>query len=225
MKIRTVLALGAALVAAPIATVSFAQEVPDAQEKSSDQIVCELAETCATAPAATPGAADPAAPVGPHLRAREATATRGFSIARSSVAPAPSSAGSRATTPSAQMSASRATSQLAGSGHSNAGITFVPGSAMLTEQGKRQALQFLGALKNPLLASKKFEVNGYTDASGNPASNRALSQRRAQAVVDFLVSKGANRAQLEAHGYGSDKLLDPSNPSSMANRRVEFVRK
>jgi outer membrane protein OmpA-like peptidoglycan-associated protein len=221
MKIRTVLAVGAALLWAPIANVSFAQEVPDAQEKSADQIVCELAETCATAPAATPGAADPAAPVGPHLRAREAAATRGFSIARSSIAPAPTSAGSRP----AQMSASRATAQLAGSGHSNAGITFVPGSAMLTEQGKRQALQFLGALKNPLLASKKFEVNGYTDASGSPASNRALSQRRAQAVVDFLVSKGANRAQLEAHGYGSDKLLDPSNPSSMANRRVEFVRK
>ena len=221
MKIRTVLALGAALVSAPIASVSFAQEVPDAQEKSSDQIVCELAETCATAPAASPGAADPAAPAGPHLRAREATATRGFSIARSSVAPAASSAAGRP----AQMTASRATTQLAGSGHSNAGITFVPGSAMLTEQGKRQALQFLGALKNPLLAAKKFEVNGYTDASGNPASNRALSQRRAQAVVDFLVSKGANRAQLEAHGYGSDKLLDPSNPSSMFNRRVEFVRK
>ncbi len=222
MKIRTVLAVGAALFAAPIASVSFAQEVPDAQEKSSDQIVCELAETCAAAPAASPGAVDPAAP---RPRAREATATRGFSIARSSVAPAASSAGSRATTPSTQMSASRAASQLAGSGHSNAGITFVPGSSMLTEQGKRQALQFLGALKNPLLASKKFEVNGYTDASGNPASNRALSQRRAQAVVDFLVSKGANRAQLEAHGYGSDKLLDPSNPSSMANRRVEFVRR
>ena len=96
---------------------------------------------------------------------------------------------------------------------------------MLTGQGKRQALQFIDALKNTLLAGRKFEVNGYTDASGNAASNRALSQRRAQAVVDFLVASGANRAQLEAHGYGSDKLLDPSNPSSMANRRVEFVRK
>lgn len=96
---------------------------------------------------------------------------------------------------------------------------------MMTEQGKRQALQFLGALKNPLLASKTFDVNGYTDASGNSAANRALSQRRAQAVVDFLATKGANRAQLQAHGYGSDKLLDSANPTSMVNRRVEFVRK
>ena len=219
MKIRTVLAVGAALFAAPIASVSFAQEVPDAQEKSSDQIVCELAESCAATPAASPAATDPNAPAGQHLRAREAAATRGFSIARSTVAP--SSSGSRP----AQMTSNRAVSQLAGTGHSNAGITFVPGSTMLTEQGKRQALQFLGALKNPLLASKTFDVNGYTDASGNPAANRALSQRRAQAVVDFLVTKGANRTQLQAHGYGSDKLLDAANPTSMANRRVEFVRK
>ena len=220
MKIRTVLAVGAALFAAPIASVSFAQEVPDAQEKSSDQIVCELAESCAATPAASPAATDPNAPAGPHLRAREAAATRGFSIARSTVAPS-ASAGSRP----AQMTSNRAVSQLAGTGHSNAGITFVPGSTMLTEQGKRQALQFLGALKNPLLASKTFDVNGYTDASGNPGANRALSQRRAQAVVDFLVTKGANRTQLQAHGYGSDKLLDAANPTSMANRRVEFVRK
>ena len=218
MKIRTVLAVGAALIAAPIASVSFAQEVPDAQQKSSDQIVCELAESCAAASAATPAATDPNAPAGPHLRAREAAATRGFSIARSTVAP---SSGSRPV----QMTSNRAVSQLAGTGHSNAGITFVPGSTMLTEQGKRQALQFLGALKNPLLATKTFDVNGYTDASGNAASNRALSQRRAQAVVDFLVTKGANRTQLQAHGYGSDKLLDAANPTSMANRRVEFVRK
>ena len=220
MKIRTLMALGAALVSAPVATVAFAQEVPDAQEKSSDQIVCELAESCPGASAQTPAAADPNAPAGPHLRAREAAATRGFSIARSSVAPAPSPAGTRP----AQMSSSRAVSQLAGSGHSNAQITFVPGSSMLTEQGKKQAMQFLGALKNPLLASKTFDVNGYTDASGNPAANRALSQRRAQAVVDYLVANGASRSQLSAHGYGSDKLLDPANPTSMVNRRVEFVR-
>lgn len=221
MKIRTVLAVGAALISAPIASVSFAQEVPDAQEKSSNQIVCELAGSCEAAATASPGATDPAAPAGPHLRAREATATRGFSIARSNVAPAPSSSTSRP----AQITSTRAVSQLAGTGHSNAQITFVAGSSMLTPQGKRQALQFIDALKNPLLAGKRFDVNGYTDASGNAIANRALSQRRAQAVVDFLVASGANRGQLAAHGYGSDKLLDPSNPSSMANRRVEFVRK
>lgn len=219
MKLRSVLALGVALVSAPVATVAFAQEVPaEAQEKSADQIVCELAESCPAAAPASP-AAEAGTPAGPHLRAREAAATRGFSIARPTSATAPS--GARP----AQMTASRAVSQLAGSGRSNAAITFVPGSATLTEQGKKQALQFLGALKNPLLASKSFDVNGYTDASGNAAANRALSQRRAQAVVDFLVANGANRAQLSAHGYGSDKLLDAANPTSAANRRVEFVRK
>lgn len=219
MQIRSVLALGVALVSAPVATVALAQDVPaEAQEKSADQIVCELAESCPAAAATSP-VADPGAPTGPHLRAREASATRGFSIARPTGSTAPAAGRP------AQMSSSRAVSQLAGSGHSNASITFVPGSAMLTEQGKKQALQFLNALKSPLLVGKSFDVNGYTDASGNAAANRALSQRRAQAVVDFLVANGASRAQLSAHGYGAEKLLDPSNPTSMVNRRVEFVRK
>ena len=116
------------------------------------------------------------------------------------------------------------TAKLAVTGRSSAAITFVAGSSELTADGKRQALQFLTALKAPQLLGRRFDVNGYTDASGNPTTNRALSQKRAQAVVDFLVSNGADRAQLAAHGYGSDKPLDPANPASASNRRVEFVK-
>lgn len=204
------------LLAATVALLpaaAHAQAAPAASEKSSDQIVCELSGDCGqTASNAT----EQARPE-----------SRGFSIARRTSATAPASGSrerliERPASRSGESGTMKA--NLATSGRSNAAITFVAGSAEMTEQGKRQALQFLAAIKSPALAGKRFDVNGYTDASGNAAANRVLSQRRAQSVVDFLVAKGANRAQLSAHGYGADKLLDPSNPSSAANRRVEFVK-
>ena len=209
MMTRYLLAATVALLPLP----ALAQAAPASTEKSSDQIVCELSGDCGQADTAGTEQARPE--------------NRGFSIARR-VAAATPAAGSRERLierPAAKPAdAGRMTAKLASSGRSNAAITFVAGSSEMTADGKRQALQFLAAIKTPQLASKRFDVNGYTDASGNPATNRALSQKRAQSVVDFLVSNGANRAQLAAHGYGSDKLLDPANPASAANRRVEFVK-
>ena len=203
------------LLAATVALLplpALAQAAP-ASDKSSDQIVCELSGDCGQTDTAGTEQARPE--------------NRGFSIARRAGTAAPA-AGSRERLierPAAKPAdAGRMTAKLATAGRSNAAITFVAGSSEMTADGKRQALQFLTAIKAPQLSGKRFDVNGYTDASGNPATNRALSQKRAQSVVDFLVSNGANRGQLAAHGYGSDKLLDSSNPASPANRRVEFVK-
>ena len=206
MMTRYLLAATVALLPLP----ALAQAAP-ASDKSSDQIVCELSGDCGQADTAGTEQARPE--------------NRGFSIARraGTAAPAPNSR-ERLIAAKAPADAGRMTAKLATSGRSNAAITFVAGSSELTSDGKRQALQFLTAIKAPQLSGKRFDVNGYTDASGNPATNRALSQKRAQAVVDFLVSNGANRTQLAAHGYGSDKLLDAANPASAANRRVEFVK-
>ena len=206
MMTRYLLAATVALLPLP----ALAQAAP-ASDKSSDQIVCELSGDCGQADTAGTEQARPE--------------NRGFSIARraGNATPAPNSR-ERLIAAKAPADAGRMTAKLATAGRSNAAITFVAGSSELTSDGKRQALQFLTAIKAPQLSGKRFDVNGYTDASGNPATNRALSQKRAQAVVDFLVSNGAGRAQLAAHGYGSDKLLDSANPASAANRRVEFVK-
>lgn len=219
MNLRTMLALGAALVATP----ALAQETTEAVSKTSDQIVCELAGTCGDAAAPAAVGAEAAAPAdgavpAPAPRARVSAATRGFAIARPVGAQVPAP-GARPT-----MAPSRPAAQLAASGHSSAQIAFMPGSASLTGLGKQQALQFLNALKNPLLAQKRFEVIGHTDASGNAATNLKLSQARAQSVVDYLVANGADKTKLAARGMGSQKLLDTANPTSPANRRVEFVR-
>jgi outer membrane protein OmpA-like peptidoglycan-associated protein len=110
---------------------------------------------------------------------------------------------------------------LAPGAHKNLLIEFVSGSAILTPQARSNAQQFAMALTDPRLKGRRFEIAGYTDASGSASANLALSQHRAEAVKAFLVSAGADPAMLEARGYGSQDLAIPSDPKAAANRRVE----
>ena len=100
-------------------------------------------------------------------------------------------------------------------------ITFKVGSAELTDQGQAEAMSFAKALATPAVSGARFEIAGYTDASGSRIRNLALSQARAEAVKAFLVSHGIDQSRLEARGYGSDDLAVPANPRDAANRRVE----
>lgn len=69
----------------------------------------------------------------------------------------------------------------------------------------------------------KLEIEGHTSAEGDAEYNKTLSQKRAQAVVDYLVEKeGIDQERLWARGMGSSKLLDAENPTSEVNRRTEF---
>jgi outer membrane protein OmpA-like peptidoglycan-associated protein len=69
------------------------------------------------------------------------------------------------------------------------------------------------------------EVQGHTDDVGNDASNLALSQARAEAVVAWLVANGVAPARLTARGYGETRPLGPNDAAEgrQRNRRVEFV--
>ena len=100
-------------------------------------------------------------------------------------------------------------------------ITFVSGSSVLTAQARSNAHEFAVALADPRLKGKRFEIAGYTDASGQQAANLALSQHRAEAVKAFIVSQGGDASLLEARGYGAQDLAIPSDPKAAANRRVE----
>ena len=70
-----------------------------------------------------------------------------------------------------------------------------------------------------------FEIAGHTDSDGPEDYNLILSQGRAKAVVDYLVSQGADRAQLIAQGYGETRPIDTHATESgkAKNRRVEFT--
>lgn len=72
---------------------------------------------------------------------------------------------------------------------------------------------------------KKVRIEGHTDSAGSATFNRTLSQRRAAAVVNYLVGRGIDRSRLEAKGYGPEQPIAPnSTPLGRAkNRRVEFT--
>ncbi len=70
----------------------------------------------------------------------------------------------------------------------------------------------------------KVSVEGYTDNTGSPAHNKALSAQRAQAVVSWLVKHGIEKGRLSSSGFGQDKPIadNSSAEGRAANRRVEF---
>lgn len=70
-----------------------------------------------------------------------------------------------------------------------------------------------------------LDVIGHTDSVGSRASNIALSQKRADAVMGYLVSKGFPAAQLVAKGMGPDQPVasNATEDGKSANRRIDFV--
>lgn len=72
---------------------------------------------------------------------------------------------------------------------------------------------------------EQFRVEGYTDAIGDPGYNQDLSKRRADAVKDYLVSRGVSASQLTSLGHGEERAVaDNSTAEGRANnRRVEIV--
>ena len=71
----------------------------------------------------------------------------------------------------------------------------------------------------------QVEVQGHTDSQGSAASNLTLSQRRADAVRDYLIGKGVAATTLTARGYGEDQPVADNGTAEgrEANRRVTFA--
>ncbi len=71
----------------------------------------------------------------------------------------------------------------------------------------------------------KLEIRGHTDNVGPKDFNQMLSEKRAGAVMDYLVGKGVDPGRLSAQGYGmSDPMTSNDTSQGRAlNRRVEFV--
>ncbi|MEA2837249.1 MAG: OmpA-OmpF porin, family [Bradyrhizobium sp.] len=69
------------------------------------------------------------------------------------------------------------------------------------------------------------EIAGHTDADGDEAFNRALSEKRAQAVADYLVRAGLPADRFKAVGYGSLQPVagNDTDEGKAQNRRIEFV--
>lgn len=103
-------------------------------------------------------------------------------------------------------------------------IAFPFDSAVLTRPAMRDLDRVAAALADARLAIAPVIVEDHSDALGDAAYNRRLSQRRAEAVVAHLVRLGIPGARLRAVGYGADRPLTSYPPRDGRQRRVEIVR-
>lgn len=102
------------------------------------------------------------------------------------------------------------------------GIHFDVNSAVLRKESERTLFQIFDALKHDM--SLKLLVEGHTDSTNTDAYNQDLSERRAKAVVEWLVAKGVQTRKLKAKGFGRTKPV-ASNDTAQGralNRRVEL---
>ncbi|MBM4141556.1 MAG: OmpA family protein [Nitrospira sp.] len=110
-------------------------------------------------------------------------------------------------------------------GHIALYINFDTDKSTIKPESKPIINQIVEMMKaNPGL---KIGVEGHTDNVGNPKSNKILSDDRAKAVVNAIVSQGINAKRLNSVGHGQDKpIADNKTEEGRAkNRRVELVKK
>ena len=95
--------------------------------------------------------------------------------------------------------------------------------AKILPKSKPALRNLLSILKdNPTV---EIELGAHTDERGDKAYNQDLSQRRAQAVVDYLVENGIDENRITAKGYGEEKPLvenASTEEEHQLNRRTEF---
>jgi outer membrane protein OmpA-like peptidoglycan-associated protein len=104
------------------------------------------------------------------------------------------------------------------------GVNFEFDSARLTHESYSKLDRVAASLRaHPKV---RVEISGHTDEMGTPEYNMTLSRQRAEAVRDYLMSKGVSGSRLEAKGYGETEPLAPntSEEGRSKNRRVELKR-
>ena len=103
-------------------------------------------------------------------------------------------------------------------------IQFQPESAILLESEKAKLDKIGEILKN--YADRDILVGGHTALAGTAAGRLRLSQQRAAAVADYLISKGVREAShVTARGYGAEQPIADNNTAEgmQRNRRVEIT--
>jgi len=101
-------------------------------------------------------------------------------------------------------------------------VNFRYNSIELTDDARRTLDRIAGILGKQ--TDTRLEVAGHTDSQGNEAYNLWLSQHRAQAVRDYLITHGLDPDNVSARGYGAQQpIADNSTVDGLVqNRRVEL---
>ncbi len=104
------------------------------------------------------------------------------------------------------------------------GVNFATGKADITAESEVVLEKVYQAMKN--FPDVVVEIRGYTDSQGRREANIQLSQRRADAVRQWMIAKGIDGSRMTAKGYGPDNpIADNGTAEGRAkNRRIEFYR-
>ena len=101
------------------------------------------------------------------------------------------------------------------------GVTFNTGSSeVLAESFERldSVVEFMTYKE-----SARIEISGHSDNVGAAKKNKALSEKRAQAVRNYLIEKGIDGGRIEAIGYGDERptASNDTEEGRLKNRRIE----
>jgi OmpA-OmpF porin, OOP family len=102
------------------------------------------------------------------------------------------------------------------------GVEFETAKAIIVPLSYKTLNDIVNILKK--YPTYQLKIEGYTDNQGNESANRQLSQRRAEACLGYLYSKGISEERMTAVGLGSKRPLASNKTSEgrQRNRRVEF---
>lgn len=103
------------------------------------------------------------------------------------------------------------------------GVNFAFDSAKLTPESEQVLDQAVQELRDAPSVSTRVE--GHTDSVGSDAYNLQLSQRRAEAAADYLISQGIEGTRLEPVGLGEGNPIESNDAEEgrYQNRRVDFI--
>ena len=105
-------------------------------------------------------------------------------------------------------------------------VNFAFDDATVRDQDKAALDKFADVAKK-YYGGSKITIEGFADPAGSQHYNLALSQRRADAVRDYLSSKGIDLSIVKTVGYGKTRLVNPGaqrdDAGAEENRRVTFV--
>lgn len=102
-------------------------------------------------------------------------------------------------------------------------IEFEPNSSAVRPASGPLLGNLVAAMLSPELRSRRFLIEGHTDARGAAAADQRLSQQRAEEVRLYLVALGVSPARLKAVGKGSAEPVNVADPQAAENRRVRVV--
>jgi outer membrane protein OmpA-like peptidoglycan-associated protein len=92
---------------------------------------------------------------------------------------------------------------------------------------KPESIAEVEKIRELLVANPQLnvQINGHTDNTGNAASNKVLSLKRATSVVNYLIAHGISEVRLSAKGFGSERPIvsnDDESEGRAINRRTEI---